>query len=329
MTTAFISYTHADEALKDQFLLHLGPLRREGLIRVWHDRMLNPGDHLDQNIQRELASSDLIILLISAAFLNSEYCFEEEMKRAFARQRAGGAKVVAVILRPCQWQNVPVGDGMTLSSFLAVPRDGKPVTRWADPDEAFDDAAGAIRKMIVAGSGISAQAVGPSPSQPSALAPSRPQPSREPAPLGSLFPGRVTDLDKDRYLKEAFETVASSFSARLGDAESSDPRVTTDFDRVDSQSFIATMYLNGDKLGSCRIFTGAEHFGRSICLSFDAASRNSMNEWLSVETSDAGIGLKSANMTRLGGSQGSLLDQTSAADFLWDVFIKYVGGRAR
>ncbi len=149
MTTAFISYTHSDEALKDEFLKHLAPLKREGLIQVWHDRMLNPGDHLNQKIQAELASSDLIVLLVSAGFLNSEYCFEEEMQRAFARQREGKAKVVALILKPCQWQNVPVGDGMTLSSFLVVPRDGKPATKWADLDDALDDAAGAIRRLIL------------------------------------------------------------------------------------------------------------------------------------------------------------------------------------
>jgi hypothetical protein len=117
MARAFISYTHADEQLKDQFLLHLAPLKREGLIEIFHDRMLRPGDHLDESIQEELAASDLVILLVSAAFLNSEYCYEEEMKRAFARQREGSARVVAVILRPCQWMNVPVGEGQTLSTF--------------------------------------------------------------------------------------------------------------------------------------------------------------------------------------------------------------------
>ncbi len=37
MTTGFISYTHVDTALKDQLVQHLAPLRREGLIDLWHD----------------------------------------------------------------------------------------------------------------------------------------------------------------------------------------------------------------------------------------------------------------------------------------------------
>ena len=181
MARAFISYTHADEALKDQFLLHLAPLKREGLIEVFHDRMLQAGDHLDETIQRELASSDLIILLVSAAFLNSDYCYEEEMRRAFVRHLDGSARVVAVILRPCQWKHVPVGGGRTLSSFLSVPRDGKAVTSWTDPDAALDDAAAAIRNLLVGGP----QAVRPAPPHPSPKKAEAGRPSTTPSSRGS------------------------------------------------------------------------------------------------------------------------------------------------
>jgi hypothetical protein len=40
---------------------------------------------------------------------------------------------------------------MMLKDFLAVPRDAKPVTKWADWDEAFDDAAAAIRRLLLHG----------------------------------------------------------------------------------------------------------------------------------------------------------------------------------
>ena len=329
MTTAFISYTHADEALKDQFLQHLAPLRREGLISVWHDRMLKPGDHLDQIIQRELASSDLIILLVSAAFLNSEYCYEEEMQRAFARQRMGEAKVVAVILRPCQWQNVPVGDGLTLSTFLVVPKDSKPVTKWNDADEAFDNAAGAIRTLIL---GESARPVRAADRVSHPLTIENKEAAGRPTQRTvrrSFLPIRPTDRDKDLYLKDAFEAAASLFQRNLEGLEADDPRVETDFDRVDSQSFISTVYADGRKLGSCRVYTGAQHFGASICLSFDATSRNGMNEWLSLETAEAGVGFKAGGMAEYGLKPPSLLDQSAAAEYLWDLFVRHVSARAR
>ena len=129
MTSGFISYTHADAAMKEQFVRHLAPLRREGLISVWHDAMLHPGEHLDPAIQSALAGSNLVLLLISADFVHSDYCYEQEMMRAFARQRAGTARVVSIILRPCQWKGVPVGEGQTT---LGVCRSSE---GWPSGDE--------------------------------------------------------------------------------------------------------------------------------------------------------------------------------------------------
>src|SRR5215216_4117785 len=105
MISAFISYAHVDEKLKDRFLVHLAALKRERLIGVWHDRMLKPGDHFDRAIEAELAAADLIILLVSPDFINSDYCTEKEMQRAFARAKDERCRVVAVILKPCLWRD--------------------------------------------------------------------------------------------------------------------------------------------------------------------------------------------------------------------------------
>jgi hypothetical protein len=147
MASVFISYTHEDEDLKNKFLQHLAPLKRRGLISVWHDRMLVAGEHLDQSVQNELGAADVVVLLISAAFINSEYCYEEEMIKAFQRRARGDARVVALILRPCQWLDVPV-EGGRLGDFLAAPTDGKAVTRWSDPEEAFSVAASMIGDVL-------------------------------------------------------------------------------------------------------------------------------------------------------------------------------------
>src|SRR5712691_6685489 len=138
MISAFISYAHADEPLKDRFLVHLAALRRESLIGVWHDRLLKPGQHLDSAIEKELAAADLVILLISPDFIHSNYCTEKEMQRAFARAKAGACKVAAIILEPCQWTNIPIDGGGRLGDFLALPRDGRPVTEWQNQNAAFN-----------------------------------------------------------------------------------------------------------------------------------------------------------------------------------------------
>ena len=148
MVTVFISYTHSDERLKERFLVHLGALRRENLIGVWHDRMLRPGEHLDDAIEKELATADFVILLISPDFINSDYCIEKEMQRAFARARDEQCKVAPIILKPCQWKNIPIEGGGQLGDFVAMPRDGKPVTQWSHRDKAWNSVVAGIRALI-------------------------------------------------------------------------------------------------------------------------------------------------------------------------------------
>jgi len=65
----FVSYSHADEALKIELLKHLEPLRRLNLIDTWHDRQIKAGDDWDKNISANLESADIILLLISIDFI--------------------------------------------------------------------------------------------------------------------------------------------------------------------------------------------------------------------------------------------------------------------
>jgi hypothetical protein len=150
MISAFISYAHRDEKLKERFLVHLGALKRKRLVGVWHDRMLKPGEHLDTAIEKELAAADLVILLVSPDFINSDYCTEKEMQRAFARTKDGRCNVAAVILKPCAWRDIPIdNEGGRLGDFLVTPRDGKPVTQWpGGQDAALDSAVEDIKRLI-------------------------------------------------------------------------------------------------------------------------------------------------------------------------------------
>ena len=65
-------------------------------------RVLNGKIRLIQHIE----TSQIILLLVSAEFLNSDYCYDVELKRAIARHDAGDARVVPIILRPCDWLKI-------------------------------------------------------------------------------------------------------------------------------------------------------------------------------------------------------------------------------
>ncbi len=82
------------------------------------------------------------MLLISADFLASDYCFDVEMKTALERHAAGKALVIPVILRPVDWKATP------FRGLQALPRNGKPVTTFENLDIAFEQVAAGIREAI-------------------------------------------------------------------------------------------------------------------------------------------------------------------------------------
>jgi hypothetical protein len=135
----FDSYAHADEKLHDELAKHLKPLEREGIIRRWHDREIIAGRDFGVEIDDVLNQAGIILLLVSPDFVVSEYCWSKEMARAMERHDLGEASVIPIILRPVDWHNMPFG------KLLALPKDGKPVTGWANQDEAFLDIAKGIR----------------------------------------------------------------------------------------------------------------------------------------------------------------------------------------
>lgn len=138
----FYSYSHKDETLRDELETHLALLKRQGVICGWHNRRITAGTEWAHQIDEHLNSARVILLLISADFLASDYCYDVEMKRALERHEAGEARVIPVILRPVDWRGDPFG------KLQALPKDAKPVISWADRDEAFTDVARGIRKAV-------------------------------------------------------------------------------------------------------------------------------------------------------------------------------------
>lgn len=134
------SYSHKDEKLRDRLDAHLAPLRHMGIIHSWHDRKITAGSHVDEGIDVQFETADLILLLISSDFLNSEYCYRKEMVTALQRHKEGKARVIPVILRPVDWEKSP------FAHLMAVPSDGRPITRWTNRDLGFLDAAKEIRR---------------------------------------------------------------------------------------------------------------------------------------------------------------------------------------
>ena len=143
----FISYSKFDKHHREELEAHLSSLRREGIINVWHDGMLEIGKEWDSQVKNELAACDIIILLISAKFIQTEYTWEIEFREALQRHDRGQVKVLPIIVEYCSWENLII-----LSKLNALPEKGKPIESgyWYNRSEAWTEVIKKLRDLILA-----------------------------------------------------------------------------------------------------------------------------------------------------------------------------------
>jgi len=314
MLTIFFSYSHEDEQLRNQLEQQLAMLKRQNVVATWHDRRITAGENIDHAVSNELESADIILLLVSPAFIASDYCYDVEMHRAMARHASRDAVVIPVILRPCDWHGSPFG------KLLATPTDGKPVTQWADRDQAFLEVAQAIR----AAAKKLRPEVGAQPEVAPALeVKSIPQPVSFAAPRSSnlRLAQTFTESDKDRFKVDTFDFIARFFEGSLQELQARNPGIEGTFRRIDANRFNAVIYRNGKSVARCTVFMGGGHFGGAIAYSAtDTDASNSWNESLSVGADDQMLYLKSMGMS-FHGNASDKLSQEGAAEHYWAMLI--------
>lgn len=138
----FCSFAPEDEALYNQLHSHLRLLEREGVLTLWHQRLITAGTDWAKAIDEQLTSASIILLLISPAFFNSDYSYGVEMEQAMQQHNAGKTRVIPILLRPVDW---------TLASFahlLLLPSNKKSIAEWRNRDAAFADIVTGLRHVI-------------------------------------------------------------------------------------------------------------------------------------------------------------------------------------
>lgn len=137
----FLAYSHRDNKLRDKLAVHLTTLQKQRIIDSWDDRSLEPGIEKIGTIQQKINTADIILLLVSADFLNEQW--DQQISLAMERHAAGQATIIPVILRKCDWDFAPFGH------LVPLPRNGQAVTSWDDQDAAFAEIAAGIRQAVL------------------------------------------------------------------------------------------------------------------------------------------------------------------------------------
>ena len=138
----FFSYSKYDREYLEQLLRHLSVLRRKKKIAAWDDHLILPGEEWDDAIKSQLAQADIILLLVSADFLATDYIWDVEINTAMDRHAAKSAQVIPVVLRPCSWEDTPFG------KLNGLPSKAKPVSSYSDRDEAWLEVVRGIERLV-------------------------------------------------------------------------------------------------------------------------------------------------------------------------------------
>jgi hypothetical protein len=312
MAKLFFSYSHKDEELRNELETHLALLKRQGVISSWYDRRITAGSDFGQVINSELESSQIILLLFSAHFLASDYCYEKEMMRAIEKHKDGSAIVIPVILHPCDWKSTPFGQ------LRATPTDGKPVSMYANQQEAFAIIANDVREAIISDPMLEST---PKVGQHLDSLPNISQRDRS-SNLG--IKRKFDDHERDEFLEDSYEYIARYFEGSLQELSVRNPQIKVKFKRLSETRFSAFIYDSGERVAQCSIYYGQGGLvspGIAYSHSGDVQG-NSFNESLSIVNDGYTLQLKPLGIQMLGGRNDEALSQQGAAEYYWSLFIR-------
>ncbi len=138
----FYSYAPKDEELRAELAKRLKLMKRQGLIDDFYAGDISAGSAEREEASKHLEAADIILLLVSPDFIDSDYLYEQEMERAMERKRTGKARVIPILLISIDWENTP------FSGLVPLPRNRKPISTWKDRDQALYEVATEIRRVV-------------------------------------------------------------------------------------------------------------------------------------------------------------------------------------
>jgi hypothetical protein len=212
------------------------------------------------------------------------------------------------------------GTAYRSGSYWPHRRDGKPVTKWADQDDAFLDIVTAIKDALKELGKVS-------PSASSRRTDSSATPTSSAAPIRSSnlrIRKQFSDLDRDTFRHEGFDFIAKFFEASLLEIANRNPGLAQRFQQVDANHFTASLYQNGGKVCRGCASVGEGHIGSdSIQYSMTDTPRDGgMNEAVYVKNDDQTLYFEPLGMQSYGNRDKQKLTPQGAAEFFWDLFIR-------
>jgi internalin A len=77
----FISYSHRDESWLEEFVTMLAPVQKSGSLNIWSDKEIRAGEDWSAKIQEAICRAKIALLLVSGAFLASDFIQKSELPK--------------------------------------------------------------------------------------------------------------------------------------------------------------------------------------------------------------------------------------------------------
>ena len=306
----FVSYSHKDEVVLKRLRTHLAMLRRDERIDEWFDREILAGGEIDTEIAERLESSELFLLLVSPDFLASDYCVEREMERALERHRSGDARVVPIIVEPCDWTSTALRD------LKALPQGGKPISDWTNENNAFLDIVKELRRVL------DAEEVPRQLEQGEATVQAA---HRQPGVRRYRVKRDFDEIDRGDFRDAAFGIIRDYFERAAAEIDAIED-LRGRFTSLSAVSFTCTIVNKARENGTAHITVNGRRenigFG-DISYSFtESAPPNTANGMFTVEADEYDLYL--SPMMGFRGQQERLTPEI-AAEQLWEAFLEQAG----
>jgi MinD-like ATPase involved in chromosome partitioning or flagellar assembly len=139
----FVSYAHQDLRWWEKLRSHLSWLDKAGRIAAYDDLVIARGERWHPQMKAKIEQAEIIIILISADFLASNYCASTDLSEAL---RGRDAQILPVLVGHCDWTTLPIPRPQVLPTDERG--DVQPLTAWTDVDRPLSEIARQVRTLI-------------------------------------------------------------------------------------------------------------------------------------------------------------------------------------
>lgn len=307
----FISYSHADDRFLGKLHKHLAMLKRDNLITSWSDNQITAGTNFGNRISSELSSSNVFLALISPDYLASNYCYDKEFQQASEMADKGSIRIVPVILEPSDWLSSP------LSKFMALPKDGKAISEWTNPNNAYMDIVNGLRQLALDASDVMTSTPNGSATQGSRV-------------VRKVRLKREFDsIERADFVDLTYQTIKDYFDSALQELSLASDDLRTKFEPMSSNDFTCSLVNRAARREAhitIRNGKGNRSFGGQISYVFQwYADDGTSNGFLNVDSDDYQLYVVTEGFMSHRSESTSKSTPKQAAEWLWNDFVKRAG----